>query len=263
MLISVSAPGCHGPPNRHVLLRRRPSVPGHPPAVWLQSPLSHFFHPERLCDAYSLVCSYWRRRGCGWGWWSSVPVRLAHPVPVQSVLPTHAVWNELLLGRWLCYLCRCHYRHHLQYIPSSWLHGESSFPKQTLNHTHTNRHLPTAGLVSPIRLGRSLDLHHHPLGPERPPSREESLAWRPCPGRRPLHRRCHRSNSPYTLQVRPGEPTLSSPLGSWKARGSRIATGRKRERALEWSRLKYIHPDFNTRPRLSIRITFFFVAIIF
>lgn len=53
----------------------------------------------------------------------------------------------------------------------------SSFPSlQTLDHAHTKRHFPTVGLVSSIRLGRGLDLHHHPLGPERPPSREESLA---------------------------------------------------------------------------------------
>lgn len=131
----------HAPPYRHVLLWRRPPLPGHPPHVRLQSPLPNILHPKGLRNAYSAIRPHRRHRRRGRRRRSKVPIRPAHAVPFQPVLPTHAVRDELLLGRWRAHLRGCHHGYYLHDAAGCGLYCE--FATTTTTTISPNPILPT------------------------------------------------------------------------------------------------------------------------
>lgn len=117
-----STPRRNGPSHRNVLLRWRLPNPRFAPRLWIQGPLPDILHTKGLRDAHSPLRPHRRRHRRRRRRRSDLPLRTAHPIPFEPILPAHALRNEHVLGRRLNRLCSCHYRHNLHDLQTRRLH---------------------------------------------------------------------------------------------------------------------------------------------
>lgn len=196
-----SAPHRHGPTNRHVLLRLRLPLPWHFPYDGLQGPIPNLLHAQRLRYANCVVRTYW---GCGgsrrW-WWTDISICSPNSIPIESLLPPHALWNELFLEWGIYHLCRRHYCGYFHCSGKRCIHGTRESIQSQIAIRLT---LHTAGLDPSVCLGYYLDLDHNPLGSEWPTSWEEGVGRKPWTRRHPMGWRYQRAHCTYALCVRAG-----------------------------------------------------------